>query len=364
MQSQGSIIKGFSPAWFAAIMGTGGLVNVIFLWGSKWQIAYKIGLFLAYFNMALFVAVFIPWLIRWFIYREEVQKDLHHPLLRNFFMAFPIAVMVIALNVNIMASQGYFSPRFTFNILLVAWLIGIIGAVIFGVWGTFIMMKEENIAPQMMNFSWFIPPVGSVLVPLVGNPLVTMLYKQGSFWAQDVFLINVTFLGIGLFLFFFMGAVIFNRMVWHPLPPAGMAPSFWILIGPIGAGAIALISTAETAVMLEIIKNTGTVCILGTVLWGLGFWALLQNIVIMRHYLKQGPIPFSLSWWAFVFPVAIYAMATIRISHYVNSILLEYYAGFLTLLLIFFWIISFVRTLQGVMNRSIFAAHTPAPSKN
>lgn len=364
VQDKVSIIKNFSPAWFAAIMGTGGLASVILLWGEYWPGADKIGLFLAYLNMAFFVVLFIPWFIRWFTYGEEVKKDLNHPLLRNFFMAFPIAVMVIALNINLMAGKGYFSNAFAFNSLLIAWLVGAIGAIIFGVWATFIMMREENTPPQMINFSWFIPPVGSVLVPLVGNPLAIILYKQGSIWAQDVLLINITFLGIGILLFFFIGAFIFSRMVQHPLPPAAMAPSFWILLGPIGAGAVALISTAETAVMFGIIQNTGTVCILGIVLWGLGFWALLQNIALMWHYLKQGPIPFSLSWWAFVFPVAIYTMATIRISHYIDSVLLYYYAILLTLLLIFFWIISFIGTVKGVINKSIFAGHAPHPPKN
>ncbi|MBO8158192.1 C4-dicarboxylate ABC transporter [Thermosyntropha sp.] len=355
------IIKNFSPAWFAAVMGTGGLANVVYIWGKSWIPAYNLGVILAWLTAALFVIFLIPWILRWILYYDEVKKDLYHPLLRNFFATMPIAIMVVATNVNLMG-KSFFSAEFILKFLLIVWIVGILGAFLIGVWATFIMMKEENTSPQMMNFAWFIPPVGNIIIPLVGSPLVAMLYQKGIAWANTAWLINLTFYGVGFFLFIFVGSVIFNRLVRHALSPAGMTPSFWILLGPVGVGVLSLMGIADTGKMLGFIVNPDILYIFAFILWGFGFWAFVQVLVLTIDYVKQGSIPFSLSWWAFVFPLAVYTMSALKVGHYFNSGLVHGYAGLLTLLLFFFWVISFAKTLKGIGDGSLFIPHT-APSE-
>ncbi|HVJ47616.1 C4-dicarboxylate ABC transporter [Desulfitobacterium sp.] len=364
MSQEKGLVKNFSPAWFAAIMGTGGFANVLYLWGSIWAPSRILGISLAWLNALLFILFFIPWLLRWFSYFENVKKDLLHPMMGNFFVTMPIGLMILASNATLMG-KNFLSPSFLFFFSLLAWLIGIFGALIFGTLASYNMMRSEQTPPQMINFAWLISPVASIAVPLIGNPLTTMLHTMNASWAKTALLINLSFFGIGFFLFLFIGAIIFTRLAQHPLPPNAMAPTFWIILGPIGVGTVSLMGLADAAKLLGILQNVDTLYLLANVIWGLGLWGISIVLLISHHYLKHGGIPFSLSWWAFIFPLAAYTMASFKLGIYYQSNLVIGYTVLLTAFLSVLWLFSFLRTLGGSLNGKLFQPQPqPQPMPN
>ena len=52
---------------------------------------------------------------------------------------------------------------------------------------------------------------------------------------------------MGILLFVLVASLLYDRMVFHPLPAAPLAPSFWIGLGPIGVGSLALLGLAVEA---------------------------------------------------------------------------------------------------------------------
>ncbi len=42
--------------------------------------------------------------------------------------------------------------------------------------------------------------------------------------------------GMGFLLFLLVASLLYDRFVFHPLPAAPLAPSFWIGLGPLGVG--------------------------------------------------------------------------------------------------------------------------------
>jgi tellurite resistance protein TehA-like permease len=57
------IIKYLAPSWFAVIMGTGGLANILFLWQEKFPAGEFLGIFLAGLANTLYFLVLVPWVI-------------------------------------------------------------------------------------------------------------------------------------------------------------------------------------------------------------------------------------------------------------------------------------------------------------
>ncbi|AHF06260.1 C4-dicarboxylate ABC transporter [Desulfitobacterium metallireducens] len=362
MSREKGIVKNFSPAWFAAVMGTGGFANVLYLWGNIWAPSRSLGIGLAWLNALLFILIFIPWLLRWFSHFDNIKKDLMHPIMGNFFVTMPIGLIILASNAALMG-QKFFSPSFLSSLALLSWLIGVLGALIFGTQASYNMMRSEQTPPQMINFAWLISPVASIAVPLIGNPLTTMLHSMNASWAKTALLINFSFWGLGFFLFLFIGAIVFTRFAQHSLPPNPMAPTFWIILGPIGVGTVSLMGLADSAKLLGVLPGVETLYLLANIIWGLGLWAILITLLISRHYQKHGGIPFTLSWWAFIFPLAAYTMASFKLGVYYQSSLVLGYTALLTALLTVQWILSFVRTLAGSFNGKLFQA-PPQPMPN
>ncbi|CAA7601530.1 Voltage-dependent anion channel [Acididesulfobacillus acetoxydans] len=362
MPKQG-LARHFSPAWFAAIMGTGGFANILYSWGNLWPASKYLGISLAWLNALLCVIFLIPWLTRWFAHFDQLRHDLDHPVMGNFFVTMPIGIVIVATNAALMG-RNFLGPQFVLIAAWIAWLTGVVGAFLLSVYVAHHALTNEQTPPQALNFAWLITPVANIGVPLIGNPLVGMLKQSGSAAANTVLLFNLAFYGVGFFLFLFIGAMVLSRLVRHPLPPAAMAPTFWITLGPIGVGTVSLLGLADMAKLLGFLGSVDAVYLLAAIFWGFGFWGLGIALTLSWYYLKRGGIPFSLSWWAFIFPLVAYTMASQKIASYFSSSLILVYTVFLTLLLTFLWLVTFIRSLGGAMSGKLLEPQPQAPQQS
>ncbi|PSJ19384.1 C4-dicarboxylate ABC transporter, partial [Halomonas sp. ND22Bw] len=49
------------------------------------------------------------------------------------------------------------------------------------------------------------------------------------------------------------------------------------------------------------------------ILWGYGAWWFLLSFAVTLRYLRGG-VPFNLGWWGYIFPLGVYALATLRLG--------------------------------------------------
>lgn len=348
------VIKYLAPSWFAVIMGTGGLGNILYLWHADFPAGYYPGIFLAVIADLLYFLVLVPWLIRWVKYYEYVRRDLHHPVTVNFFVTMPVATTIVGTNIFIVWSQ-YLSSSLVFVFCLFAYLIAIAGVSCFTFYTTFRMMRLEiSPKPEMVNFSWIMAPIANMAVLLIGNPVLAMAITYRPPWAITVLITNLALLGIGFFLFIFISAIIFVRLAQYPLPPAEMTPSFGIFLSAVGLAVSAVIDTAKNAKTMGLLGSTDFSFLAAAAMWGFGIWIVGIILLISLHQVRHGGIPFSLGWWAFIFPLAAYTLASQKISAYFTCFLTKGYTVFLTVLLIVLWIYTFSNTLINVFRGTIF----------
>jgi len=266
----------------------------------------------------------------------------------------PVAAMIVALDADVTLGT-WLSPQTLYAVTLIGWLIGVAGVTALAIYVSFTLMRQEGPAPNFINFSWLLTPVAAIVIPLLGNPLTAMLLGRHSPWAGTVHLVNLAFYGMGLMLFVLMAAFVIGRLLQHAMPGAESAPTFWISLGPIGVGTLGLMGLAQTSQSLHLLASVGSLDVLAIALWGFGFWALGIAIAVTLHHARRGGIPFSLSFWAFTFPLAAYALSTMRIAQYLQAPGLVWYAGLLSVLLIVLWIIAAIGTLIGLFSGRLLA---------
>lgn len=353
-KNNNSLVRHFSPAWFAASMGIGGFANLLYQIAPGNMFFEILGQILWVINTILVGVLIVPWVLRWIIHFDKLSEDLKHPVMSNFFVTMPVAGIILATNFLLMG-RNYFSMQFLMNMSLVIWIFGVVLALLFSVYITFNMMMSDTIHPNLTNFSWFIAPVASIIVPLLGNSLVKYYIGSNIQLANLINIIDLTFYGIGFVLFIILSSIVINRFIFHKMPHAMVLPTFWIILGPIGVGAISLMGLADANVALGFLLSTETIKLFAVIFWGFGLWAFGLILLITLKYLKNGEIPFSLSWWAFIFPLGAYSLASLSIYNYSHIKIIFVYTIILTILLSIIFIITFIKTIIGIVNKKLIS---------
>lgn len=346
MSRTNEVVKHFNPAWYASVMGTGGLANAVYLFLGKVPFFEGAAQVLVGLNIALFVIFIVPWTARWVLHFARLAEDLRHPLLGNFFVTMPVGALILGANLYLIG-PSMFSPEF----IEVTGLVLFIAAAVLILFFTLVVMynayAREDLSVDHVNFAWFITPVADIVIPVLGGPLAAHYQSFDPSAAMTINMVDMVFYGIGFMLFIYIGAVVFNRLISHKLPHAQMSPTFWILLGPIGMGVVSLFAIANTSQSLGILADTNTLKLLGTILWGFGLWAFLQTIVLTIRYWKDG-IPFSMTWWSFIFPFAAYTISTFMVGAFLKSQLVYWYGIGLLSLLSVMWLIVLIKSLMSI----------------
>jgi len=301
-------IQHFNPAWFASVMGTAVVPLAISFVDASW--VEPVAAVFITLAVAMFVAILIPWTLRFFMFPDAVRHDLHHPIAASFFPTMPIAIVVVALDL-LKFPELFFTPSASEEIAFWLWLIGSIGIYVAG----FIVLpriyQSDRIELSHANFGWFIPPVANLLIPVGGLELAALFPER----FELTFLLSMVSLGIGLVLFVFVGALVYQRYVLESLPVSKFAATSFIAIAPTAIIAVALFKLIRLfevgtpiAISAEAVRAFSVLGIL--VAWGFAAWAFAMALVVVASYLRKFDLPYALSWWAYTFPLGALAVST------------------------------------------------------
>ncbi|MBO8174271.1 MAG: C4-dicarboxylate ABC transporter [Thermococcus sp.] len=327
-------VKDFAPSWFASVMGTGALALVSLAYSSKVSALKSVAVGLTYLNTALFFILLIPWILRWLKYREEALKDLYHPVICHFYGTIAIALLVLSADYLLILKRIALAKAF--------WLIGVALTIFFAFLIPYLMFIQERIDIKNVTPAWFIPPVGLIVIPLSGGALINTF---SGIWKEIMIFINYSAWGAGFFLYLALFAVVMHRFIAHEPLPCGIAPAIWINLGPIGAG---------TSTLYMLIKNSNFITAkeaffaFGLIFWGFGVWWFVMAVVLTLHYIRKLNLPYSLAWWAFIFPLGAYVSATHNVALAFKISIIDSFGFALYWLLFALWLITGIKTLKHV----------------
>ena len=350
-------LRGFHPGWYGAVMGTA-IVGIV-AYQEPGKLAglhdafQAFGVLMVALSALLAVGLGIPYVARWLRHPDAALADLANPVMGALYGTFPAGILVLAVGIATVGPSGLPEETTTALVAVLA-AVGIVLAFAMSVLFAALLFVSHGVEPQAANGGWFIPPVVNIIVPVV---LMTLAPRVAASDLGSLLLAGYAFWGMGLLLFVLVASLLYDRLVFHPLPAAPLAPSLWIGLGPLGVGSLALLSLAQGGAPLwgTAAAAVAAMSAVGAaVIWGFGTWWLAAAVVMLGAYLLRGPLPYGLGWWAFTFPLGAYTASTLALGRAWHAGALEALATILFLVLVAFWLVVTASTLAAVRSGAIW----------
>lgn len=228
--------------------------------------------------LCVFVAMCGLYLRKWLTQPHAVLHEWQHPIHAGFFSAFSVSLILLA---SLALAEGL--PGAPLLLGVGAGLHLLLMLLLLKSW-----VDHPGLLPQHITPVWFIPAVGNVVVPVVGVPLG---WVQLSWW----------YFGIGMMFWGVLLVLVLARLLFvQPSLPPRLLPSLCILVAPPAVGLVSwllLTGQMQTTLPLDAFSH---------VLMGLGLFFGAFLLLLLPRFARLG---FSLSWWAFSFPVCAFAVA-------------------------------------------------------
>ena len=347
-------IKGFEPQWFAPVMGIGALAVALKISGSflEWSFLGSLATGFTVLTGVLTAVFAVPWMLRFLKYPDEIRGDLSHPIRSQFFPTMPISLILVG--IGLQRTLTVF-PEPVQQVSLGLFFLGSAGIFGFGVLLSKILFTNTNIETKHGVFAWFIPPVSHIIVPVLGFMLLASGLSGAL--AETVYIISLSGLGIGTFMFLFLTPVILYRYAYEDLPDSKLAPTFLIGIAPTAVliiNAENMIKLAETGFIQAGETLVPVLEVLMGLMWGFSTWWFLLTAAIVLHYIRTDSHSFEFTWWAYTFPLGAFAISTGITSRTYEVAALETITATLTGLLTAVITFNTFKTIQLVRRGEAF----------
>lgn len=305
--------------FFSVTMGLGGLAIALGQAATTLSWPALFGHITLALAALLFVALVIGYALKIAHFRDEVAAELAHPIKLNFFPAFSISLLVL--------STAFLDPLPGVSQLL--WIAGASIHLLFTLYVMSVWIHHTRFQIDHLNPAWFIPVVGNILVPIAGVEHASL--ETGWFYFS-----------IGLLYWLVLLSLFFNRAIFHQPLPERFVPTLFILIAPPAVGFIAYLAL-----------NGGELDSFARVLY---YSALFTTLLLVTQVRTFAALPFSLSWWAYSFPIAAVTIATLLMYQLLGGTLFLILSWALLLLLIAVILMLVVRTVMAIGAGGIFVA--------
>jgi C4-dicarboxylate transporter/malic acid transport protein len=337
------IVRTFAPGWPAAVMGTGAFALATLHFSHQWPMLAGLAWALHWFNLVLFALISIPWLLRWAMDWPAVAATFKHPVAANFYPSYAIAVLVLAAELRVFGGHEAAA--------LVAWWLGV--ALLFSLTLTVLIsiFEGEHVNLDHITPGIFIPPVGMVVIPVAGGPLLAV---QPEALRDLALTINGIGLGAGIFMYTALLALAFHRFYVHKRLPPTMVPTFWINLAPLGVLVVSVLNLVAAA---PFAGDASAYLLAAFLIWGFGAFWLLLAMLFTWSLRKAAPLPFSLAWWAFTFPLGAFTLGSQRLSEVTGLATPLAFGALAWVLLAAIWTLTLLKTVGGVASGKLFQPH-------
>ena len=250
--------------------------------------------------LTVFVAMYVFKILK---YRDEFLHESRHMVRINFFPTISISLLL---------QSAYWSGWHDISLYL--WSAGAMLQLMFTLFIMSSWIHREHFNIAHTNPAWFIPVVGSIVVPLAGVGL--------GFHETSLF-----FFSIGLIFWFCLLTIVLYRLFFHENLPDKLMPTMFILPAPPSIGFIAY---------TDIIGSTD---LFAHIIY---YFALFVFILLMYNTLTFLKLKFYLSSWAYSFPLAAFSAASAKFADSTGSVIPYFLAKIVVCALIglIVWLIS------------------------
>ena len=292
----GSTLATLSPAYFAFVMATG-IVSI----AAELRGLHGLAVLLLWVNVTAYVVLWALSLARLARYRDRMLADLTSHQKGAAFLTTVAGTNVLGSQLALIADRPGIAVALwwlglaLWGLLLYAFLTAVtfrepkpdLATGISGVW-LLLVVSTESVAVLGSNVAPSIAPRGVLFVSLVAHLVGAMLYL----------------LVIGL---------IFYRWTFFPMGGDQATPPYWINMGALAITTLAGSNLILAAPRWDLLRELEPFLQGTTILfWAFATWwvPLLVIMGLWRHGVKRVPLRYDPQFWALVFPLGMYSVAT------------------------------------------------------
>lgn len=308
-------LKNFPISFLSIALG---LIGFTLAWQKAELILglpFKLSNYLLYFTIMVTEVIFIIYFVKIIQFPKEVKKEFNHPIKINF---YPILAKLF-----LISSIIYLGLNMSVSKYL--WWIGVLLQSVFTIIIMSSWIRHEKFEIHHMNPSWFIPIVGSILIPIAG---IKHFSPELSWF----------FFSIGFFWWMILTTLVMNRVFFHHPIPDNLIPTFFILFAPPIIGFISLT------------KLLGGLNLFGNLLY---YFGVFMFILILFQYKMFSKIKFYLSWWAYSFPMDALVIGTLLMYHESNLFFFKIASWILFVFLNIIILMLILKTFKAIKNKQI-----------
>src|SRR5215472_5410643 len=295
-------VGGLDPGYFAVVMATGIVSNAFFLEGYR---PLSDALFAV--NLAAY-----PWL--WFLtvwravrFRRAMATDLLDPGRVFLFFTTVAATDVFAMSIGLRGFAG--AALALWLVALALWL----ALIYFGF--AVLLFHNHEARADVIGGAWLNAIVGTQSLVIVGGALAL----PAAHVDRQFFIVLPMLWAVGLALYGILIVLMCQRFFFTAVSPDDVAPPLWVVMGAaaisVNAGLILLADSGATPFIASLQPFVG-----GTTLavWAWATWwiPLLLLLGVWKHGVHRRPLGYSPLLWSMVFPLGMYAAATLRLSRF------------------------------------------------
>jgi tellurite resistance protein TehA-like permease len=293
-------VRTLYPGYFALVMATGIVSNALFLQDYA-------GLSAALFAINL-VAYAVLWLLtalRLVAARKALWADLTSPKLVFAFFTTVAATDVLGVGMNLRGWSEAATAMWLFALAL--WFV-----LIYFSFGVLTFLNTAHDA-NVVHGGWLIAIVGTESLVILGAAIAPNLGAQ----QQSALVLIHMFWGVGLALYGIFVTLFAYRIFFFNVEPDDITPLLWVVMGAAAistnAGSVLILTDTGIAFLYSMRPFIDGVTL---IMWAWGTWwiPLLVLFGIWKHGVRRQPITYTPMLWSLVFPLGMYALASLRLS--------------------------------------------------
>jgi tellurite resistance protein TehA-like permease len=197
---------------------------------------------------------------------------------------------------------------------------------------------------------------------LTGTVASLIVDSQPGRRVMPIVVSGVAYQGFGWCISFIAVVAYVRNVLDNGFPPAQLRPGLFIPVGSCAYTIVALIGLANAVsegteasyfarhpAAPEILRVLALFT--GVFLYVFAFW--LFAIAFWGNVSVVGRMPFSLTWWAFIFPNVGFTLSTSMLGKELESEGILWVASVMTVLLVVIWLVTVVGCVMAVWKREI-----------
>jgi C4-dicarboxylate transporter/malic acid transport protein len=336
------------PNWFASVMGTSIVATAAA--GLPVQVPGQRVLAQLVWALAglLLLAVCAATAGHWLRHPERARAHARDPVMAHSYGAVPMALLAWGA-ATITVGRDVVGDRAAVDLDVVLWLVGTVLGLAVAVAVPYRLFTRYEVGDEAASGGWLMPVVPPMVTAATGAALVP--HTPAGQWRLALTAGCWSMFGLSLLASLVVITLLWGRLARYKVGAAAAVPTLWIVLGPLGQSITAANALGAQSDLVWPPPYAAAFHALGLV-YGLpveGFalmWAAVVLAVTVRTVGDH--LPFSLSWWSFVFPVGTMVTGTSALAVHSGLGCLTVAAAVLFLGLLGAWAVVLVRTARGV----------------